>query len=104
MPDGGEATTLMTLGNDPRTKLYLGTWIKLLQEGEELLGAQVGRTENAAQGSAVELPVKGTVTGLRSGATRRIWLPRCRRIRYPTLSSGRTQARSEMTGSGGIRR
>jgi hypothetical protein len=32
---------------------------KPLQEGEELLGAQVGRTEYAAQGSAVELPVEG---------------------------------------------
>lgn len=27
MPGGGAATTLMTLGYDPRTKRYVGTWI-----------------------------------------------------------------------------
>jgi hypothetical protein len=27
MPGGGPATTLMTLGYDPRTKRYVGTWI-----------------------------------------------------------------------------
>jgi hypothetical protein len=27
MPGGGKATTMMTLGYDPRTKRYTGTWI-----------------------------------------------------------------------------
>lgn len=27
MPDGGEATTIMTLGYDPQKKKYVGTWL-----------------------------------------------------------------------------
>ena len=27
MPDGGNATTMMTLGYDPQKKRYLGTWV-----------------------------------------------------------------------------
>lgn len=46
MPGGGEATTLMTLGYDPRTKRFVGTWIGSMMSHLWVYDGELDAAEN----------------------------------------------------------